>query len=213
VVRYFRVRATSVSRALGVAALTGASHPPGERKPTVKLTLKHALAAIVLILSFAAPVAAGRISDAFSAMPAGPISKTFADALIAEVNGDYPTALRLFRSLADQGTARAQNELGGMYADGKGVPRDYAEAVKWYRLAADQGDALAQFALGTMYGNGQGMPQGYVRAHMWLNLSAAAGNQKAKKNRDDVAQRMTPAQIAEAQKLVREWKPATQAAR
>ena len=68
----------------------------------------------------------------------------------------------------------------------------------------------AQFNLGAMYANGQGVPQDYVRAHMWFNLSAAQGNQGAAKNRDIAARRMTPAQIAEAQKLAREWKPTKQ---
>jgi hypothetical protein len=55
-----------------------------------------------------------------------------------------------------------------------------------------------------------GVLQDYVRAHMWFNLSAAQGYQDAVKNRDMVALRMTPSQIAEAQKLAREWKPTRQ---
>ena len=51
------------------------------------------------------------------------------------------------------------------------------------------------------------MPQDYVQAHMWLNLAAAQSHADAVKNRDIVAALMTPAQIAEAQKLAREWKP------
>ena len=94
-----------------------------------------------------------------------------------------------------------------MYNLGIGVQQDYAEALKWYRLAADQGRADAQDILGTMYAQGRGVPQDYVRAHMWLNLSAAKGDQDAAKNRDNIAQHMTPAQMAEAQKLAREWKP------
>jgi hypothetical protein len=82
-----------------------------------------------------------------------------------------------------------------------------------YRLAADQGDASGQTKLGAMYGNGQGVPQDYVLAHMWFNLSAAQGDQLGAKNRDIVAQRMTPAQLAEAQKLAREWKPTTRSSR
>jgi uncharacterized protein len=82
--------------------------------------------------------------------------------------------------------------------------------LKWYRLAADQGRADAQDILGTMYAQGQGVPQDYVRAHMWLNLSAAQGDQDAAKNRDNIAQHTTPAQIAEAQKLASEWKPTKQ---
>ena len=57
-----------------------------------------------------------------------------------------------------------------------------------------------------MYGNGQGVPQDYVQAHKWFNLSAASGDAGALKNRDDVAARMTPAQIAEAQRLASAWR-------
>ena len=94
-----------------------------------------------------------------------------------------------------------------MYGNGHGVPQNYAEAVKWFRLAADQGDADTQYSLGLMYTKGEGVPQDYVRAHMWFNLSAAQGNQVAAGERDHFAKRMTPAQIAEAQKLAREWQP------
>ena len=58
-----------------------------------------------------------------------------------------------------------------------------------------------------MYANGEGMPQDYVQAQMWFNLAAAQGAEQARRNRDWVAQRMTPGQIAEAQRLAREWKP------
>ena len=61
--------------------------------------------------------------------------------------GDYGTALRKFRPLADKGIAAAQYNLGQMYLFGQGVPQDYKTAVKWYRLAAKQGLASAQRAL------------------------------------------------------------------
>ena len=51
------------------------------------------------------------------------------------------------------------------------------------------------------------LSEDYVRAHMWYDLSAAQGHPNAAKQRDDVAKLMTPAQIAEAQKLAREWQP------
>jgi TPR repeat protein len=94
-----------------------------------------------------------------------------------------------------------------MYAKGQGVPVNYVEALKWFRLAADQGVASAQNNLGLMYANGWGVPQDYVRAHIWFNLSAAQGDQNAAETRDRILKRMTPAQIAEAQKLAREWQP------
>ena len=81
--------------------------------------------------------------------------------------GDYKSAVRLLRPLAEQGDAEAQYNLGVMYDQGYGVPQDYAEAMKWYRKAAEQGDAEAQHSLGYMYRNGLGVPQDYVLAHMW----------------------------------------------
>jgi TPR repeat protein len=92
-----------------------------------------------------------------------------------------------------------------MYENGRGVPQDYAAAVGWYRKAAEQGEAYAQYNLGVMYDNGRGVPQDYVHAHKWFNLAATSGNKIATKNRNIIAKKMTPAQIAEAQKLAREW--------
>jgi len=99
-----------------------------------------------------------------------------------------------------------------MYEDGRGMAQDYAQAVAWYRKAADQGAALAQFKLGLMYGQGQGVPQDYVRAHTWFNIAAAGESdnetrEEIVKARDAIAAKMTPAQIAEAQRMAREWKP------
>src|SRR6267378_491495 len=194
------------------------------------MKLKHALAAIVLVLHFAAPVAAG----------------TFEDAVDAYRRGDYFTALRLirplandgeaaaqfnlglmyltgngvqrddaaaviwFRKAAEQGYAFAQSNLGVMYRDGRGVPQDYTDAVMWFRKAAEQGHPVAKLYLGVMYAEGRGVPQDYVRAHMWISLSAAQGEQRAVKTLEMAERRMTPAQINEAQKLARDWKPATQ---
>ncbi len=94
-----------------------------------------------------------------------------------------------------------------MYEKGNGVPQDYKEAVRWYRLAAEQGDADAQYNLGLMHAKGRGVPQDNVQAHMWMSLVAAQGDEQARKSRDIVAEKMTPAQRADAQRLAREWKP------
>ncbi len=134
------------------------------------------------------------------------------EAVAAYQRGDYATALREWRLLAEQGDAAAQNNLGTMYYKGRGVPYDYAQAVKWYRKAAEQGNAGAQNNLGFMYHLGRGVPQDYSKAHMWFNLAASRyplgeDRDEAVKNRDIVAMMMTPAQISEAKKLAREWKP------
>ena len=124
------------------------------------------------------------------------------------VEQDYTTAVTWYRKAAEQGHPGAQWSLGTMYQDGLGdVPRAFAVAASWYRKAADQGHPLAQYDLGTMYAKGQGVPQDYVSAHMWYILAAAKGLTDAAKERDMVAAQMTPAQIAEAQRLAREWKP------
>ncbi len=120
---------------------------------------------------------------------------------------DYGTASRQWRPLAEQGNAKAQFNLGVMYDRGLGVPQDYAEAVKWYRKAAEQGNARAQRALGIMYRYGYGVAKDFVLAHMWYDLAAAQGNFGSGWERGVVAMKMTPAQLSEAQKLAREWRP------
>jgi TPR repeat protein len=66
-----------------------------------------------------------------------------------------------------------------------------------------------KLTLGVFYDNGLGVPQDRVRAHIWLNLAAMQGRESAATFRDLVARLMTPAQIAEAQRLTQEWKPNT----
>ncbi len=118
---------------------------------------------------------------------------------------DYAKAVKWYLKAARQGSARAQVSAGHMYNSGRGVAKDYAKAVEWNRKAATQGSAMAQNSLGGSYSNGKGVTQDYVQAHMWFSLAAAQGNKTAGKNRDLIAERMTPAQIGEAQKLAREW--------
>jgi hypothetical protein len=129
------------------------------------------------------------------------------------VTQDYAEAARWWRKAADQGDADAQQNLGFMYYSGHGATQDYAEAARWYRKAADHGDAGAQDNLGVMYLNGEGVPQDYVQSHMWMNLAAsrASGDDQKKyaDERESVARKMTPQQVAEAQRLALEWKPKT----
>jgi uncharacterized protein len=125
---------------------------------------------------------------------------------------DYVQAVVWWRRAADQGNALAQGSLGLAYALGQGVMTDYAQAATWYRKAADQGDAEAQLALGLLYKNGNGVLQDYISAHMWFNLAAshaadAGTGEKAARFRDGLTGTMTPAEIAEAQRMAREWAP------
>ena len=85
--------------------------------------------------------------------------------------------------------------------------------MSWYRKAAEQGHVTAQNNLAYMYYKGRGVRQDYVQAHMWVSLAVSGYSaekelrDRASKGRDLVAAKMTPAQIAEAQKLASEWKP------
>src|SRR5215468_2910306 len=87
---------------------------------------------------------------------ADPVAAAFEDGLDAYRRGDYATAMRLWRPLADQGNADAQSRLGFMYQNGRGVPQDDGAAVSWYRKAVDRGHAPAQVNLGFMHQNGRG---------------------------------------------------------
>ncbi len=121
----------------------------------MKRSINYLLATLVLSICLAAPALAG----------------PFEDGVAAYDRKDYAAALWIFRPLAEQGNASAQNNLGVMYAIGNGIPQDYVEA------------------------------------HKWANLAAARGNKVAKEFMDSIAARMTSDQIAEAQRLAREWKP------
>jgi len=189
-------------------------------------TFKKAVAAFFLAVSIAGPVAAGSYEDAGAAYARGDyvtamrLWRPLADQGDADaqynlglmyfqgtgVLQDYAAAMSWFRKAADQGQAYAQYNLGVMYDKGTGVPQDYAAAMSWYRKAADQGNAKAQNNLGLMYANGQGVGVDYTSAHMWLTL-AAVELKDAAKARDGIAAKMTPAQIAEAQRRALEWKP------
>ena len=156
-----------------------------QRKRLHQIGAAVVLATIMPVLSFA-PVTAGPLEDALDAM----------------YWGHNETALKLLRPLAEQGDAEAQYHLGTRYYNGAGVPVDYAQALKWFRLSADQENHRGMGALGSMYYLGQGVHQDYVLAHMWFNLSAARGGSAVR--RDAVLPKMTPEQIAEAQKFARE---------
>jgi TPR repeat protein len=93
-------------------------------------------------------------------------------------SGDYATALKEWKPLAEQGDASAQRNLGLMNFNGQGVTQDYKSAFKWYKLAAKQGFADAQSNLGGMYYNGQGITKDYIRAHMWVNIAVSQGRIK-----------------------------------
>ena len=113
---------------------------------------------------------------------AAPAGADFDDGVVAYISGDYATAFREYRLAAERGDASAQNNLGVMYAMGRGVAQDHALAAHWYRLAAEQGDARAQYNLGFMYADGRGVPRDHAKAVKWYRLAADHGDAGAQNN-------------------------------
>ena len=105
----------------------------------------------------------------------------FESGFVAYKNGDYATALRKWRPLAEQGDAKSQFQVGWMYEKGQGVSQNFETAVNWYRLAAIKRHAPAQFNLGVMYNDGTGVPQNYAIAAKWYRLAAEQGDEPAQK--------------------------------
>jgi TPR repeat protein/photosystem II stability/assembly factor-like uncharacterized protein len=124
---------------------------------------KTILMSLVLLIGLALPV----------------IAEQFDDALAADKRGDYATAARLYRPLAEQGNPVAQHNLGFMYSTGHGVPQSHAQAVQWWRKAAGQGYAPSQFNLGNSYHSGNGVSQNDAEAFMWWRKAAEQGMARA----------------------------------
>ena len=127
---------------------------------------------------------------------------------------DYVEALKWYRRADDQGDETANMHLALMYYQGKGVPQDFVEAIRRFRLNIERGYWSGMDYLAGMYRHGIGVPQDYVQAHMWFNISAATlglaiGQGRAEEisseHRDKIAKLMTRDQIAEAQRMAREW--------
>ncbi|MEO8165560.1 MAG: tetratricopeptide repeat protein [Betaproteobacteria bacterium] len=131
----------------------------------------------------------------------------------AYATGDYAKAMEEFKALADQGNSEGQYFVGFLYHNGFGVKPDQAEALKWFQKAAQQGDVRAQYYAGIMFASGKGAPKDLQKAVMWLKLSAEnpkSGYRDSFYTREEIKKiekKMTPEQIAQANELVKNWKP------
>ena len=111
-----------------------------------------------------------------------------------------------YQKAAEQGHAEAQYKFG-IYC-GEGGVKDYAEMIKWYYRSANQGYSKAQNSLGRCYAKGQVVTRNLVEAYKWCNLSNDSMSFKYDvEELSRIKQMMTPDQIAEAEKLIREFKP------
>jgi len=144
---------------------------------------------------------------------------------------DFGEAFKWYHLAADQGSSYAENVIGVAYERGLHVAQDDAEAFRWYRRAANKiyerpGDTWIhspQYNIAAMYASGRGTAQDNVRALMWFTLAAAFGDTKSPgpvgiklvdtpkytslEQRDRLIALMTSAEISEAERLAREWRP------
>ena len=153
------------------------------------------LAALVMLVSTVTPSWPSSLSDGAGAFR----------------RGDYVTAFRKLRPLAERGQAEAQAILALMYQQGSGVPQDAVLAAHWYLFAAEQGHVGAQYQLGLLYDKGHGVPPSAVIAYKWLNLAAARAEPREREYyvriRDAVASKLDAEQLAQAQWLATSWVP------
>ena len=131
-------------------------------------------------------------------------------AYLAYDRGDFELAADMYTRLAADGDVRSQNDLAFMYSVGQGVPRDDRKAAKLYRMAAEGGHTRAQTSLANLYLAGKGVARDEVEAHKWLNLASivdrnANRRYSASTRRDEIAARLTPAQITRARKRACAW--------
>ena len=85
--------------------------------------------------------------------------------------------------------------------------QDYRAAHSLLEPYAQAGESEAQLTLGRLFAKGDGVLQDYVQAHRWFNLAASGGLRRARIERDAIAEKMTPRQIARAQTLARNFQP------
>ena len=121
---------------------------------------------------------------------------------------DPAEATRWFRKAAEQGQGESQYSLGMRYLLGESVAQDAKEAVRWFKLAADQGIGMAQAALALRYSKGEGVEADFVEAYKWATLAAAQlGPNNAGVVPSHLEEKLTPEQLAEAQRRLSEFVP------
>jgi TPR repeat protein len=126
-------------------------------------------------------------------------AESLARGVSAANKGDFATALKEWKQLAEAGEAAAQFNISLLYTNGQGVPQDLAHALWWSLPAAEQGFAPAQFKLGYMYLHAQGTAQESVFALTWYTLASSAQTPEGEqaKTRRDKLLASVPARAAE----------------
>ena len=113
-------------------------------------------------------------------------------------------AVQLYEAAAEQQDPWAQNHLGFLYSQGKGVEQSDKLAMEWYKKAAVQGHSEARFNIGARYARGQGVEVDLVEAHYWISKAQLGASAvllaRSEKTLEQLMKNMTSQQIKESQK-------------
>jgi uncharacterized protein len=118
---------------------------------------------------------------------------------------NYKKAAAWWYKSARQGNVEAQYNIGNMHYKGQGMAQNHTKSSEWWQKAAEQGHGMAQFRLGRLYRKGEGVVLDYEQAYMWLLIASEHGQEMSGEFREEVVKSMTDIQIANAQRLAREW--------
>lgn len=121
---------------------------------------------------------------------------------------DLDKAKLWYGRAAEQGHARSMHNLAVLYAENpaaNGKP-DFASAASWFRQGAEFGVRDSQYNLAVLYARGLGLTQDLVQSYAWFSAAAAQGDDDAAKKRDDVANKLSPADLASAKSLAATFK-------
>jgi localization factor PodJL len=120
---------------------------------------------------------------------------------------DMARAKALYRAAAEQGNTRAMHNLGVIAAEGDEGRPDYASAAIWFGKAAQAGVRDSQFNIAVLLARGLGAPRDPARAYVWFAILAAGGDAEEVKRRDDLATRLTSAELAAAKAAAGAFRP------
>lgn len=118
---------------------------------------------------------------------------------------DVKESVKWYQKAAENGNPDAQVLLGDRYENGEGVEQNYRLAAEWYRKAAEHvpdlgGAGQGRSRLGLLYMQGLGVPQDFAQAYFWFSLNGAEGDTS------DAKAHLSPAQVQETDRLVKEWR-------
>ena len=204
----------TAAKSLAAATSTSSAAPPrarAQRLPALgSLRRASAAAGLSVVLLLGPGLGASTLVRAslVVGLALGPMANSWASfdsAMQAWAAGDYRTAARTLKPLADQGDLESCFNLGLYYFQGLGGDRNFPEAARLFRVAAEGGHVMASNNLGAMYMEGRGVMPNPSEAWFWFATVAHRGDQAAGVLRDMAASKMTPVQVEVARKRFNAW--------